>query len=146
VRRLPLLLATLLLAACGSGSGSSGTGVLKTTAGTPVAASVGEIEATPGSWAGKTVVVAGPVTKHLGPQGFVVGTGTQQPTQGNRVGLLVLTKEARAVKPGNLVKVTGRVVLFRRNGDLGFRLEQPSAYARFYGQPAVILRTIGAGS
>jgi hypothetical protein len=145
VRRLPLLLATLLVAACGSGS-SSGTTTTTSKAAAPVPASVGEIEATPGSWAGKTVVVAGPVTKHLGPQGFVVGTGTQQPTQGNRVGLLVLTKEARAVKPGNLVKVTGRVVLFRRNGDIGFRLEQPSAYARFYGQPAVILRSIGAGS
>lgn len=118
-RRVALVAALALLASGCGGSGGGGSTSQSagstTTAGTTTAAAtgtapgdVGAILSRPGTYVNDTVVVAGAISRRIGPKAFTISGGTSQQTI-HRQGLLVLGVSPPAAS--RLVKVTGRVIV-----------------------------------
>jgi hypothetical protein len=109
-RLVPLLLLAAAAAGCGGSSRPSTT--LSTPSGV-VNATVQEIQAYPGRYAGATVVVGAGMGRKLQAHAFTVAVGARQRTRLANKGLLVVAKTVPAARPGQILKIRGRVLLFR---------------------------------
>jgi hypothetical protein len=72
-----------------------------------------EIQHHVGRWAGARVVVSGAMGRKLQAHAFTIDAGRRQATAQSNRGLLVIAASVPQAKIGQIVQITGKVVLFR---------------------------------
>lgn len=100
-----LLLGVVVLAGCGGSSKPAASGAVNATP--------SEIQQYPGRFAGKTVVVGAGMGRPVEAHAFTVALGPRQRTRLGNKGLLVIAQNVPNAKPGAILRILGRVVLFR---------------------------------